>query len=302
MLSENFVFGTATGLGGVDVAAFNRISPFFTIDAHAERFQQAGDGFWPPFLRFDRAVLFSPHALRSMLSERNLLYALNKLDQARFDRLVSEHLEPALLDDVEAALSAIPAARVARNFEWREGTEAGEIDLLLADVATQTAIHLQAKAAVPPHGARMTQRVEDRTIEAIKQIEAFERLDSGVRDGICARAIKCQPIKLKWQSAILSRSCFGTDKAWARLGTTVPLNPTLLRGALKRLAATPSASLRDLLSIAAALLEEIVGETASTWVTETVPVFNRTIEIPSLRIDERRLAAIRDRMVGAHKA
>lgn len=295
LLKESMLFGMASGLGKVSVQAFTEIAKFFTVDADSGTFKQAGEGFWPPLLRFKQGILFSPHALRTMLTERNLLYALNQLDRDRFDRLVSEHLEPALLDDAEKAFTGIPSYLVRRNCNWSVGGKKGEIDLLVVDPASATALELQGKAAIPPQGARMTRRVEDRTLEAIEQIEGFDKLDITQRDEICGKAVGMKAQALQHISAILSRSCFGTHRAWSKLGQSTPLNPMILKGAIARLRKS-GGQLSDLPVVAVGLLDEIVAVTASHWTVEEIPVFGKIIENPSLRIDEAKLMDVRHRL------
>jgi hypothetical protein len=293
LLNSNFVLGTAAGLGNVDVRSLEKIAPFFTMDA--KHFSQAGEGFLPPLFQIDNALLFSPHALRAMLPERNLLYALNKLDGDRFDRLVSEHLEPALLDEAAAILGAVPGFQVARNVIW----DAGEIDLLVVQPEARVALQIQAKAALPPQGARMTRQIESHTLKAIDQIKAFEAKPAEFRDALCARAIGSEVIPMKWHGAVLSRSCLGTEKAWSRLGPIAALNPVLLRGAIHRLIGTPGATLAELRKTAQTVLDEVVATTMPSWGTERISVFGKTIEIPSLEIDEKRMAELRHRMIAS---
>lgn len=297
LLKENFVFGMAAWLGGVNVDTFAKIMRYFTGDARKGGLPQAGEGFWPPFLRFGQAVLFSPHAVKVMLSERNLLYALNRTNRIHFDRVVSEHMEPALLADAEKLLSEKTSYRLARNVNWEVGGNKGEIDLLVVDTKSATALHVQAKAAIPPQGARMTQRIEDRTLEALSQIRAFESLPANERDAICARAIGAEVASMEWRSAVLSRSCFGTHRAWSSIGTATPLNLVLLKGALVRLSAQRSHALRDLPNIADALLDDVVAATGSRWLTEEIPVNGRLFEVTSLRFDEQQLAAFRSKIL-----
>lgn len=296
LLKEDMLFGMAAGLGGVEVSTFSEIARYFTVDAGTSNFRQAGEGFWPPFLRLGQSILFSPHALRSMLSERNLIYALNQLDRDRFDQLVSEHLEPALLDDALAMFSEGTDYHVARNVNWRIGDVAGEVDLLVVHSESETALHLQAKAAIPPQGARMTRRIEDRTLEAVVQIESFEKLSPNQRNEICGRAVGLGMPRLQLISGILSRSCFGTHRAWSRLGQSIPLNPLILKGAMARLRKPPGLPLSSLPEVAVGLLDEIVDTTASRWENEELPIFGKVIENPSLRIDEPRLADMRHRI------
>ncbi|WP_206526189.1 hypothetical protein, partial [Mesorhizobium sp. M7A.F.Ca.MR.148.00.0.0] len=77
-----------------------------------------GEGFFPPFLRIDNALLFSPHAVKRMMPERNLLYRLVRTDQKTFDNIVSSHFEPSLLKDAIESLSSMDGVEVRQGVRW----------------------------------------------------------------------------------------------------------------------------------------------------------------------------------------
>ncbi|WP_330448308.1 hypothetical protein FLP41_14275 [Paracoccus marcusii] len=141
LLNRDHIIGTAAGLAGVEPDTAERIVDLFTIDLDNLDGSGAGEGF-PPFLRIGDALLFSPHAVKRTMPERNLLYAMVRTDKKRFDNVVSSHLEPALLEEVARYLSALPGVEVTKNVHW----EKGEIDLIAYHEASNSAFQLQAKA------------------------------------------------------------------------------------------------------------------------------------------------------------
>jgi hypothetical protein len=102
------------------------------LDALAGDFANAGDGYLPPLIRLDQdSFLFNPHALRFMMHERNLLYVTNKRHRERFDNVVSQHLEPMLLNEAILEFRRIPTWLVEKNVVWSHG----EVDLLVFTLA-----------------------------------------------------------------------------------------------------------------------------------------------------------------------
>lgn len=287
LLNRNHIIGTAAGLAGVEPDKAERIVDHFTLDLDRMDGSGAGEGFFPPFLRLGNALLFSPHAVKRMMPERNLLYAMVRTDKKTFDNVVSSHLEPALLEEVARYLSALPGVEVTKNVNW----EKGEIDLLAYHEASNTAFQLQAKAGVPPQGARMVAQVESRTLEAAKQIRRFLDLSGDEKDTICSSAIGRKVAGVVWSSGILVRTCLGTEKAWTGIAGFVPLNPVLLRAAVKRIAVGGEftfASLGDVVDQALANLRDraVIG-----WDRKSFVLFDEKIELPLLELD---YAAIRD--------
>ncbi|TIL42761.1 MAG: hypothetical protein E5Y86_25465 [Mesorhizobium sp.] len=95
-----------------------------------------------------------------------MLYSLVQTDKKKFDNVVSRHLEPTLLEDASRFLSGLPGVEIRKNVHW----ERGEIDILADYEASNSAFQLQAKAGMPPQGARMVAQVESRTLKAAKQV------------------------------------------------------------------------------------------------------------------------------------
>lgn len=272
-----------------DVA--EQIVNIFTVDLDNLARSGGGEGFFPPFLILSQALLFSPHAVKRMMPERNLLYALLRTNRAKFDDLVSRHLEPALLADAAQCLSALPGVEIRQNVAWQRG----EIDLLAYHKASNTALQVQAKAAVPPQGARMVAQIESRTLEAAKQMHRFLELSDGERDRIASAAIGRKLDRVAWSSGILVRTCLGTEKAWSGISGYIPLNPVLLRAALKRLVVHKELSFAKFDMAVAEELDTLRTTGLFSWSNKSFSLFGKTIDLPLLDLNYDAIAAFRNR-------
>jgi hypothetical protein len=293
LLSRNHIIGVAAGLSGVEPSAAERIVNRFTIELDNVDGSGAGEGFFPPFLRLGDSLLFSPHAIKRMMPERNLLYTMVKTDKKTFDNVVSSHLEPALIEEAAEFLSELPGVEVRKNVNW----DKGEIDLLAYHEASNSAFQLQAKAGVPPEGARMVAQVESRTLEAAEQIERFLGLSGDKKDEICSSAIGRKLSGVSWSSGILVRTCLGTEKAWTGIKGFVPLNPVLLRAAVKRM---PKGSKFTFMNLGKAADEELAllrPIAVLGWENKSVTLFGEKIELPFLNLDYPKILGFRQRAV-----
>jgi hypothetical protein len=294
LLDRNHIIGVAAGVSGVEPSAAERIVDLFTVDLDNLDSSGAGEGFYPPFLRLENALLFSPHAVKRTMPERNLLYSMVRIDKKKFENVVSSHLEPALLDDAAELLSKLPGVEIKKNVNW----ERGEIDLLAYHEASNSALQLQAKAGVPPQGARMVAQVESRTLEAAKQIERFLGLSDDEKDTICSKSIGRKLSGISWCSGILVRTCLGTEKAWIRVVDYLPLNPILLRNAIKRLPKGSEFSFMRLEEVVKEELERLRSAAVLGWENKSVTLFGETIQLPLLNLDYRTISDFRDGAMG----
>ncbi|MHA7777898.1 hypothetical protein [Roseibium sp. M-1] len=289
LLNRNHIIGTAAGLSGVDPDKTESIVDLFTLDLDNLKRSGFGEGFFPPFLRLENALLFSPHAVKRMMPERNLLYAMLRTDQERFDNVVSQHLEPALLDDAARYLAGQPDVEVTTNHNWDQG----EIDLLAFHEPSNSALQLQAKAAVPPQGARMVAQVESRTREAAEQISRFLALESATKDSIATAAFGRPLSAVTWSSGVLARTCLGTQKAWEAIGAYVPLNLVLLRAAVKRLQESGAFTFANLGTSVEDELASLRAKAALGWQTKDFTLLDTKIDLPLLDLDYASIRAFR---------
>jgi hypothetical protein len=185
-MKSSFLGGLIIGLTGLAPASFDALMRFFSIDATNAAAPQGGDGFFPPIVSYSDSYQFNAAVLRVMLSARNVPYGLNRTDRRKFDNLVSGDLEPQLLMSAEPIFRKIAKVEVVKNHAWGNG----EIDLLAYQSSSNIALHVQAKAALPPQGARMVDRVEGRSREGLKQLAAFRALPQGRIDEVISAALE----------------------------------------------------------------------------------------------------------------
>ncbi len=281
LLSRNHIIGVAAGLSDVEPSAAERIVNIFTIDPDNVNGSGAGEGYFPPFLRLQDALLFSPHAIKRTMPERNLLYTIVRTDKKTFDNVVSSHLEPALIEEAAELLSKLPGVEVRKNVNW----DNGEIDLLAYHDASNSAFQLQAKAGVPPQGARMVAQVESRTLEAAKQVERFLGLSGDEKDEICSSAIGRKLLGVSWSSGILVRTCLGTEKAWTGIKGFVPLNPVLLRATIKQMSEGGKFTFMNLGEVTERELARFRAIAILGWENKSFTLFGEKVELPLLNLD-----------------
>ncbi|MBY5798422.1 hypothetical protein [Rhizobium leguminosarum] len=288
LLQRNHVIGVAAGVSGVDPSVAEKIVDLFTIVTRDLKNSGGGDGFFPPFFRMGSYLLFSPHAVKFMMPERNLLYRMLRTDQRTFDNVVSRGLEPSLLQDAVKCFSDMPDVDVRPEVHWRNG----EIDLLVYHAPSNTALQIQAKAAVPPQGARMLAQIESRSLEAAKQLKRFLDLSEKERDEICSAAIGKKVEGVSWSSAVMTRTCLGTEKAWTGINGYVPLNPVLLKAAVKRMV-HGEAPLSEIGTIVGDELNGLRANAVRGWQDKSFTLFGQTIEMPLLDLDYEAIAEFR---------
>lgn len=289
LLSRNHIVGTAAGLSDVDPCTAERIVDVFTIDLDNLETTGAGEGFFPPFLKLGDSLLFSPHAIKRTMPERNLLYTISRKQNEKFNNVVSSHLEPALLDDAAQFLETLPGVEVRKNVNWRKG----ELDLLAYHEGSNSAFQIQAKAGVPPQGARMVAQVESRTLEAVEQINRFLEADAEERGAICSSALGRKVSGVTWSSGVLVRTCLGTENAWNAINECVPLNPVLLRSAASSLSKSSDFIFTDIGEAVASQLASLRANAVRGWERKGFSLFGEQIELPLLDLDYTQIAAFR---------
>lgn len=285
---ETFFVGTLQWLTGLGFDKIDHLLAFFTIDfrdGHKSG-KHAGDGFLPPLARFEQAYLFNPDLLKLFLPARNVLYTLNRTDQKRFDQLVSQHLEPQLLEATGDLFRLFDGLDIVPNHYWISG----EMDLLVYSAAENVVLHVQAKASIPPHGARMVQTVEGRMQEGIKQLERLRGLAPEQRNAVLSQALGKAVYDVMIIDVLLSRSCLGTDRIWSQLGDILPLNLTLLRGVLRQARSEgPGLSLRSFPARVREETRRLIQTMRPQYVQEELRVGRTMLRVPLLKFDSERL-------------
>ncbi|UWU84922.1 hypothetical protein N2605_00205 [Bradyrhizobium yuanmingense] len=281
LLKVSFVRSLIGELAGVSDSRVDRILSVFTDTPFGTGQCISGDGYLAPIVQIGDSFLFSPRGLLIMLGERNIVYVANKTNKRHFDEYVSSSLEVALLDRAGKALSCIGGLVVRKNVVWKHG----EIDLLAYSPKTNTALHVQAKAPIPPQGARMTRQVETNSLHAIRQLAAFDSQPTSDKDAILCNTFGLDIANAKWASAVLASSSFGTSSAWSALQGIAALNPPLLTHVSRRMIQESNANLLDVPSLAAKSLDEIVARTSRGWTRQTISVFGTDVSFPGLLLD-----------------
>ncbi|WP_421613993.1 hypothetical protein [Agrobacterium tumefaciens] len=265
---------------GFEVPVIDRVLEFFVEPmSHSMAVVRSGEGYLTPLFEFQDHYLLSPPAVLLMMCERNLLYMKNKFDRDGFNDIVSQHLEPRLISDAEEVLRRVGGLQMRRNMILANG----EIDLLVYCARTNTALQIQAKACIPAQGARMTRQIEDSTLKAVHQLEGVEALTSSERDTIIRNAFGVNVNGVSWSSGVLSRSSFGTSKAWQAIGSRAALNPSILR----MLASDDSwkGDLTLIPGLTHTLFDGLTKRTSKGWSKRSLRLSSYTVSLPMLDLD-----------------
>jgi Holliday junction resolvase-like predicted endonuclease len=289
LLSRNHIIGITAGVSAVEPSVAERIVDLFTIDPDNVDSSGAGEGFFPPFLRLNDALLFSPHAVKRTMPERNLLYAMVRTDKKTFDNVVSRHLEPALIEEAVELLLELDGVEVRKNVNW----DKGEIDLVAYHEASNSAFQLQAKAGVSPQGARMVAQVESRTLEAANQVQRFLSLSGTKKDEICSSAFGRKLSGITWSSGILVRSCLGTEKAWNGIKGFIPLNPVLLRAAVRRMSERGEFTFMNVGEVIEDELARFRSVAVTGWENRSFTLFGEEVMLPLLNLNPKAISEFR---------
>lgn len=282
----------AKALGDYSQTQWERMSQPFILNLTSNATtNRIGEGFFQPLTSLDNRICFSPLLIRTFLAERNIVYWLNRTDQRTFHNNVSAHLEPQLIHDAKEALERFPNLRIVSEVDWsKEGYE-GEIDILVYDELSNTALHLQGKATVPPQGARMIQTLESRIAEGLKQLKRLRDLKRENRDLVLSEALNKAVSKVVIQDVVLARTCFGTHKIWSAnpdvLFITLPLLTLYANRLLKE--GNPF-DLRLFAGNISRLLNDLVDSSHCHWVNSQLHISDADLTIPMLHHDS---AAIR---------
>jgi hypothetical protein len=218
-----------------------------------------------------------------MMSGRNIPYVLNRTYHERFDNVVSRWMEPALVAEAASLFRSIPGISIVQNHGWGQG----EIDLLVYSSDQNAALHIQAKAALPPEGARMVKALEDRVAEGLRQLNIFRCLPQTRVDAILSSALKQRVEHVRVYDALLCISSYGTHRVWSRLGDVAPLNPLIIAGIVQRIEKTSGQpSLAGIRKASMEIVEEIVRGVNPEWNETELPIGDYRIRYPILYYDE----------------
>ncbi|NYV75747.1 hypothetical protein [Streptomyces sp. UH6] len=304
LLSADYVEGMLASLTGLGESTLNKILDIFTLRGDGT---PAGEGFFPPFTYFTdevgrRMIMFSPDVLLHMTAQRNLVYVCSKRQRSTFDNLVSREMEPRLLDLAEMEFGRDRHLAIKRNVEWSHAGISGEFDLLVYDHRSNALMHLQAKAPIPPQGARMVKRLESRVEEGLEQLRRFRSLDEAGRNDVLSRIFGVTISGVEVHDVLLTRTGFGTSKVWQQLGDIIPANLQLLHGASEELyGATGVLELPRMANRLGTLLSELLANAKPRWKAGEITLGESGVEgrisitLPLLRLDP--AAILKDRLI-----
>lgn len=281
-------FGFLKGLSGLEFGKLERLVSLFSVDFRSGKKSgvTARDGFFPPIAMLEGTVLYNPDLLKLFMTARNIVFAVRHQDERLFNDMVSQHLEPSLVQQAADLLRAVPGFEVIVGRHWHKGGRNGELDMLVFSAAENVALHVQAKAAIPPQGARMVQTIEGRVREGLDQLKRLSDLPRADRDAVLSQALERTIIGVEVIDVLLSRSCFGTSKVWSQLRNVVPLNLTLLAGVTK--GARLGRKSMSLLTLPVQVQDEInqlMHRARPQWVTKEAILGRVVFRLPMLEFD-----------------
>lgn len=291
-LNANFVIGLVSAVSGAHVDEVERFLELYTVDFRATPPRHwGGDGFFPPFARFEQGYLFSPSLVLAFLQVRNAIYAFSKKEQRTFDRDVSRDLEPVLLRQVGELL---------RRDGWIAVEDVpfpgGQLDLLVGSPDHDGVLLVQAKGNLPPQGARLTERLAGRVREGVRQIERFAALAPADQDAVIAKALGRRATRFDVRHALLVRSCFGAPEVmgddFPHVRITLPLLALALE--LHRREGMPTI-MPALIEAVARSYAETLQATEPRWEEGDVTLNGTRMTIPLLKWRDGSLEALRRR-------
>lgn len=304
-MTPDFIRGLIAATANADPEQVDRVIDAFSIDyRQVPARATGGDGFFPPFARFEDAVLFSPILLQSFLSSRNAIYGFAnhsreviKAQEERgepltdlFGSLVANDLEPIL---VEQAVAALPAGT-----PWivRSGVKipGGEIDLVIVDPTGPIALCIQAKAPLPPQGARLTARLGDRCEEGLRQIAHLANMPFENQRQILEATAGVPLPGLTIRHGLLARTCFGTAEAWQAWPETALLTSATLVLAARASEAASDVSLASFIARLERTISDYIAGTNYRWEAGQIVVGTQTLDLPLLKFNERYVAEMRE--------
>jgi hypothetical protein len=289
VLTKWFVYSCINQLTGLRDSKIDVVLAPFVMNASSGDFYNAGDGYLPPLVLLGDSILFNPHAVRMMMHERNLLYVVNKRQREHFDNIVSHHMEPVLIDEAFTEFSRVPNWLVRRNVRWSKG----EVDLLAFDPQSNTALQIQAKAAIPAQNARMTRQLEEHTLRAISQIDTLKELSSEELDDFLSRTFHRRITNAALISAALSRSGFGTWRSWSALRDVVALNIPLLGETLRLISIETGSPLSEFPRVAVESLNNWTRRVVRRWGRSTIELLGKSVHFPVIELNERGLSSLK---------
>lgn len=131
----------------------------------------------------------------------------------------------------------------------------------------------------------MTRQLGENTLNAVEQLQAFEKLSTAEKDEMIRTTFKVEAENVQWSSAVLSLSSFGTVRAWQAMQGRAALNLQLLQGIVNDVSTEDAFDLATLPE-AMKTMSDIARKGFKSWREETLDVFGTRITIPLLELDD----------------
>ena len=291
---------TESGLTDTQV---ERLLSSFSVDLRNSEpaIDHARDGFFPPIWQLPDKLILCVDPTMLFTQTRNAIFSVQSTNKELFDNHVSKYLEPELIREAIEILAAIPDIQIIPDVDWKVGAQSGQIDLLLYDRASNAVFQIQAKAPLPPQGARLVQRLEGRIVEGLEQLRSFRNLPTEERDKILSHALGVPVSNYEMTDVLLARSCFGTSNIHKAVASSKLFSLGLLAGAVADCIESLTPSLPHLLTCYEELRSVLLKETQPRWERDVLSVGDLTLEIPLLRFDERAIDRLRRTFWRKHK-
>jgi hypothetical protein len=268
-----------------DASKIDALLSIFSLNFRVDPPQtdRGGEGYFPPMaLLRGESVVIGPYLTFLYAHTRNVLYALQRLDQTKFDEVVSHGLEPQILLHAQSMLRRLPGVDVVPNVVW----DTGEIDLLVFEEASNTALQIQAKAAIAPYGTRMISRLEGRVREGIRQLQDFRALPQEKIDAIISKAVGKTVSGVRLVDAVLARSCFGSKSSWSNSAGVCFVSLAILEELTK---SGKIANINELPRLVAIYLDSVILQAGPIWTHKPLRLGEWTLEVPMLDFNQRYL-------------
>lgn len=244
-----------------------------------------GEGYQPPITIIDESILFSPHALRYLLSFNNILYSINKNNKELFNNEISENLEPVLIKQLKYLFFQFDKLELKENVNY----PGSEIDLLALSKEERICLSIQVKTTIAPDSSRTVARVEGRMNEAYKQIEKFEKLTSKEQLKLINDTFQSELDEIKIINLIIVRSSAGSDKGWEINKIYRILNYSMLARILCNKLETGDIKFSNFNEEILEKQKELIDD--SNWGVdyETLKIGEFEIEFPNIHSDDKKI-------------
>jgi hypothetical protein len=291
---ESFCRELITKISKISSDSYGKILNLYSLYTNKEETDiRNGDGFFPPFIRYEESICFNPNTLQTMLSERNIPYVLNKIDRKRFDSMISEYMEPKLISITVKLLKEIGNWLIIENKVW----ENGEFDILVYSQLENAVLHIQAKSAIPVQGARMIKANENRIDEGLQQLKVFREKPQSIQDSVLSKALGLEVRNALVLDSILSRSSFGTHKIWSKIGNTIQLSPVILLHLVEKYKrSSGKLLLTQIKNEIDDFFKYILTDLCPTWSEATLEISDKEVLFPLMKYDSNKLSILRKKL------